>query len=79
MRGAVYICGGDFDRLEQRSTCPDALHDFPLPEGYTDAAEVAASRLNHGWRNARCPRCGMYGWGPGRPTPYDDRRVEVTR
>ena len=75
MRTAVYVCGGDYDHLEVRSACPDVLHDWPLPQGYTDAAEVAASRLGHGWHNVRCARCGLYGWTPGRPTPYGDTRV----
>lgn len=79
MRGAIYVCGGDYGRLEERSACPDALHDWPLPDGYVDAAEVAASRLAHGWHNTRCSACGLYGWIAGRPTPHGDKRVEMTK
>jgi hypothetical protein len=64
--GAVIICGGNFDRLEPRSECPNTVHDWPLPVGYNDAAEVAASRLANGWINSRCPDCRLYGWRPGR-------------
>ena len=70
-RDAVYLCGGDY-RPGPRDECPDALHDWPLPTGYGDAAEVAASRLYRRWSNTKCPRCGLYGWRPGRIDPTTD-------
>lgn len=60
------LCGGNL-RPGDREACPNVLHDYPLPEGYVDAAEVAARRLAHRWSNRRCPQCGLYGWQPGRP------------
>lgn len=80
MRTRIIVCGGDY-RPGRRDECRDALHDYPLPSGYVDASEVAASRLSHGWANRRCSICGLYGWVPGRPTPYQDVRVaaEATR
>ena len=72
MAGAVYLCGGDM-RPGPRDECPDPLHDWPLPDGYVDAAEVAGSRLGRGWRNVRCERCGLYGWRAGRLRDGDVR------
>jgi hypothetical protein len=78
-RDAVYLCGGD-TTPGQRDACPDPLHDWPLPDGYVDAAEVAASRLYRRWANVKCPICGLYGWRPGRiepgerPTLLDEAR-----
>lgn len=61
---AVYLCGGD-ERPGPRSTdCPNALHDWPLPSGYVDAAEEAARRLARGWNNSKCPQCRLHGWRP---------------
>lgn len=70
----IYLCGGDL-RPGKRGDCPDDLHDFPLPSGYTDAAEEAASRLARGWVQRRCPQCRLYGWIPGRSAgkPCDER------
>ena len=65
MAGAVYLCGGNF-KPGPRDPCPHPLHDWPLPSGYLDAAEMADSRLANGWGNKRCPTCGLYGWEPGR-------------
>lgn len=65
---AIYICGGDYGRLETRDACPNTLHDWPLPAGYVDACEVADARLRARWGNNRCPDCGFYGWAPGRQT-----------
>lgn len=48
-----------------RADCPNPLHDYPLPDGYVDAAEEAAKRVSYGWRNPRCPECNTYGWNPG--------------
>ena len=48
------------------STCPDQLHDHPLPRGYVQASNVADERLGSGWGNRRCTRCGLYGWEPPR-------------
>jgi hypothetical protein len=64
-RYTTYVCGGDFANLDPRGDCPNAIHDWPLPLGYVDASEMAASRLSHGWSNTKCPECGLYGWGPG--------------
>lgn len=62
----IFLCGGDM-RPGPRDDCPDPLHDFPLPSGYVEASEEAGSRLNRGWSNTRCDRCGSYGWAPGQP------------
>lgn len=71
---AVYICGGDA-QPQERSACPDPLHDWPLPEGFGVAPEVAARRLRNGWKNLRCPRCGLYGWREGRKRGEGDTFV----
>ncbi len=42
----VYLCGGDMRPGPRETDCPDPLHDFPLPAGYVDASEEAASRLS---------------------------------
>lgn len=47
------------------TSAPHRLHDYPLPDGYGNAAEEAARRLGHRWQNVRCPDCGTYGWNPG--------------
>ena len=62
------VCGGDL-RQAPRDTCPDPLHDWPLPKGYIDANEVATERLHRGWRQRRCRRCRLVGWIPGRIEP----------
>lgn len=46
---AIRICGGDYGLLDRRDPCASTLHNWPLPAGYVDAAEMAASRLAHGW------------------------------
>lgn len=61
---AVYICGGE-TRPGPRDECVNGLHDWPLPSGYVDAAEMAGSRLSHGWDNVKCYECGTYGWRQG--------------
>ena len=73
---AVYLCGGDFTP-GPREECSHSVHDWPLPSGYVDAADVASVRLRRGWANLQCPRCGLYGWAPGRIDPKTDRRVEA--
>lgn len=73
-RNVAYVCGGDF-RPGPRDTCPDPVHDWPLPRGYVDADEVASARLSRRWTNARCERCGLYGWRPGRINPETDHHV----
>lgn len=65
---AIYICGGDYSRLEPRSECPNVLHDWPLPQGYGDASEVADARIRARWGNPKCRDCGIYGWTRGRVT-----------
>lgn len=75
-RYRTYICGGDMRPGPRETDCPDALHDFPLPTGYVDAAEGAFSRLSRGWGNPRCDRCGLHGWTPGRPRK-DEEIVRV--
>jgi len=62
----IFLCGGDLTPGE-RDECAEPLHDYPLPAGYVDAGEVAARRIAKGWGQRRCPRCGLYGWTPGRP------------
>ena len=64
---SVYICGGNL-QSGTRDTCPDPLHDFPLPDGYVDAGEAAARRLRKRWSQQKCGQCGLYGWLPGQPT-----------
>lgn len=63
----IHLCLSDMSS-GPRDECPDPLHDYPLPDGYVDAAEAAERRLRHRWRNIKCPRCGLYGWQPGNPT-----------
>ena len=72
--GAVYLCGGDY-RPGPRDACENTLHDWPLPSGYVDAAEVAERRLRNGWRNTRCVQCGLYGWREGRKRADGDTPV----
>lgn len=74
MSGRIYVCGGDL-RPGPRVDCPSSLHDWPLPTGYVDAAEVASGRLSRQWSNRKCQRCGLYGWQPGRIKPETDVRV----
>lgn len=64
---ATYLCLSDMSS-GPRDECPDPLHDYPLPAGYVDASEAADRRLRKGWANVRCPRCGLCGWRPGKPT-----------
>jgi hypothetical protein len=53
----------DEQRQAQRGTrCASHLHDWPLPRGYTAAADEADDRLAAGWLNPRCPRCQAFGW-----------------
>ena len=61
--GKVFLCGGDMSP-GPRDDCPDPVHDFPLPSGYSDAHEVAERRLRKRWRNVRCRTCQLYGWEP---------------
>lgn len=44
----IRLCGGGTGVGTTRDECPHRLHDFPLPDGYGDAAEEAARRLGHG-------------------------------
>lgn len=64
-RYAIYLCGGDYNRLEPRRDCPNVLHDWPLPAGYVEASDVADARIRAQWSNKRCPDCGLHGWAPG--------------
>ena len=61
---AVIICGGDATPGPRGTDCPSSLHDRPLPSGYVDAHQEAASRLARRWRSVRCRGCGLYGWVP---------------
>ena len=65
MSTRIHLCGGETGVGTRRDTCPNPLHDYPLPDGYADAADEAARRIAHNWRNIRCPDCGLYGWDPG--------------
>ena len=56
----TYLCSPNYDELEERVACPNRLHDWPLPAGYVTAGEVALSRVSQGWRQRRCPDCGLY-------------------
>lgn len=69
MTDTIYLCGGETGTAVHRSTdCPNAVHDYPLLNGYTDAAREATKCFNHGWHDVCCPDCGIYGWCPGRST-----------
>lgn len=70
----VFICGIDMTP-ERRGDCPNVLHDWPLPSGFGAADETAHRRLRNGWRNLRCPECGLYGWVEGRKRAEGDVRV----
>ena len=71
----MFICGGESGtHVKRRTGCPDPLHDWPEPIGYTDAHVEATWRLNHGWRQRKCGTCGRYGWLPGRRTEKHVRR-----
>lgn len=72
MSGKVFICGGG---REERGSCPNPLHDWPLPSGYVSADEAAHRRLRSGWKNTKCPDCGLYGWREGRKRDDSDVRV----
>ena len=79
VRGPVFICGGDVGTAHRRSDdCPNTLHDWPLPIGYTDADIEAHWRLRNRWSNVRCPDCRLYGWLPGRLTDANVRRPVIT-
>lgn len=60
-----FLCGGD-RRLQARSACPQAVHDWPLPADYVDAGDTAQRRLRKGWKNVACKHCGVRGWRPGK-------------
>lgn len=64
----IHLCVSDYDTLEERGECPHNLHDWPLPDDYVAAHEVAMSRISQGWRQKKCPKCGLYGW-PDPPKP----------
>lgn len=57
----MIICG-DTGVLEPRDSCPNRLHDYPMPAGYVEAIGEADRRISQRWRNKRCPDCGKYGW-----------------
>lgn len=71
--GWVHLCISNMTS-GPRDTCPNELHDYPLPAGYGDASEAAERRIRRGWSNRRCPQCQLYGWQPGRATgdPCDE-------
>lgn len=76
----TYVCGGESgtarsrDRRNDLAGCPNDLHDWPPPEGYTDAAVEAGWRLRNRWSNPRCPDCKRFGWRPGKLTELHIRR-----
>lgn len=74
LRNQVFVCVSDY-RPGPRDTCPNAVHNWPLPRGYVDAADVAEGRLRHGWHNVPCEECDLYGWVPGRINPETDHHV----
>lgn len=77
-RDAMHICGGDYTNLQPRGECPNELHDYPLPDGYGDAHEVAGARIRNRWSNRKCRQCGLFGWAPGRITESANAiRVEL--
>jgi hypothetical protein len=73
MSGRIIVCGSS--EPEPRGECPNDLHDWPLPSGYVAADETAQRRLRNGWKNTRCPDCGLYGWREGRKRADGDVRV----
>lgn len=78
MSRRTILCIPNYGIKEERSTCPDALHNWPLPDGYIAASEVAGARLSEGWSNRKCKACGLHGWAPGRTAPKPERDQEVT-
>lgn len=69
---AVYLCGGDFTlRPDTESDCPDRDKHSPMPTGYVDRSEWAATMLTHGAAQRKCPTCSLYAiWTePARPLP----------
>lgn len=76
-RNRVYVCGGQYHHLDPRESCPNTLHDWPLPLGYGDAHAVAAARLSAGWGNPQCPDCRLYGWAPSSRRPESTNAVRV--
>lgn len=60
------LCVANDEAGPRGTDCPSVLHNWPLPSGYTDAAENAARRLRTGWVNPRCGSCREYGWRPGK-------------
>ena len=44
------------------SECPNQVHNYPLPNSFLHAADMADERLDAGWDNIPCPDCGQYGW-----------------
>lgn len=73
MSERIIVCGSS--NPEPRGECPNGLHDWPLPSGYVAADETAQRRLRNGWKNTRCPDCGLYGWSEGRKRSERDVRV----
>lgn len=72
----VIICGSERGTGPRSDTdCPNRLHDWPLPIGYSDAADEARWRLRHGWANNRGPDCGLYGRRPGQLTDHERREA----
>lgn len=49
-----------------RDDCENSVHDYPLPNNFVAAEELATKRLRYGWKQPRCPRCKRYGWAKGR-------------
>lgn len=67
---ATYICGGPED-VPAGKPCPKGGPDHdPRPAGYDADYEYAAQLLHGGWRQHRCPGCGLFTlWRHPEPQP----------
>lgn len=74
----IHLCVIDFDTLEDRGDCPNALHDWPLPDDLVANHEVAWSRIAQGWSQRQCSDCGLYGW-PDPPKPMRGKAKNPVR
>lgn len=66
----VYLCGDDDPSPDDTSDCPQRDQHTPAPKGYVAWHEWAARMNYYGWRQRKCPDCGLYTiWSGGRPLP----------